>query len=109
VALINWAQSSGLYDTIIIEVEADKNPENLARIYFWEKCGFILTEYVHDYIWVPEIYQAMYLPLVPDTSTLKNGKELFKFIERFHKASFQSGENFKRIFRVLVVFNNDVN
>ncbi|MFN7253173.1 MAG: GNAT family N-acetyltransferase [Anaerobacillus sp.] len=43
---------------IIIEADSEETPENTKRIQFWQSCGFLLTEYVHHYIWVPETYQA---------------------------------------------------
>ncbi|MGG3563202.1 GNAT family N-acetyltransferase [Neobacillus rhizosphaerae] len=81
-----WSLSN--FDALIIEVEAEKIPENIKRIHFWQKCGFVLTDYIHHYIWVPEPYQAMY---VQTKSTHKEftGEELFKHIGKFHKASFQ--------------------
>lgn len=85
----DWALNDQHFNGLVIEVEADENPENRARIHFWEKCGFTLTDYIHHYIWVPEPYRAMYLHMVPDTKLPKNGQELFHYISLFHKASFQ--------------------
>ncbi len=76
------------YQKIIIETEAEETPDNRRRIHFWESCGFILTEYIHQYIWVPETYQAMYLPLVCDSKKV-TGEELFKFFKTFHRLSFR--------------------
>jgi len=84
-----WSMSKAHMKSLVIEVESEETPETLARNHFWEKCGFTLTEYVHDYIWVPESYRAMYLKLVPDTNLPEKGEELFKYIESFHKASYQ--------------------
>ena len=70
-------------------MEAEKSPENQARITFWKKCGFILTNYIHKYIWVPEPYQAMYLNLQSEAAIAKSGKELFSYIVKIHKKSFQ--------------------
>jgi GNAT superfamily N-acetyltransferase len=83
-----WSNSEGA-KSIIIEVEAERTSENLARINFWRKCGFTLTDYIHQYIWVPEPYQAMYLNLLPDAVELKNGESLFSYISQFHRQSFQ--------------------
>lgn len=76
-------------DRIIIEVEAENSSENQNRITFWEKCGFTLTDYIHPYIWVPEPYQAMYLNLHPKAAIPSSGKELFSYIGKIHKKSFQ--------------------
>ncbi|MEH7072720.1 GNAT family N-acetyltransferase [Neobacillus drentensis] len=84
-----WAITEAHLKSMVIEVESEETPETVARNHFWEKCGFTLTKYVHEYIWVPESYRAMYLKLVPDTNISEDGKELFKYIERFHKASYQ--------------------
>jgi RimJ/RimL family protein N-acetyltransferase len=86
----DWALKQKNLESIIIEVEADQNSENHKRIQFWEKSGFTLTDYIHQYIWVPEPYQAMYLKLLPDSKLPVNGEDLFKFIGHFHKASFQN-------------------
>jgi len=85
----DWSLTKGKVKSLVIEVESANTPETLARNQFWEKCGFTLTEYIHDYIWVPESYRAMFLKLVPDTKIPEHGEELFKYIERFHKASYQ--------------------
>ncbi|MBV7506585.1 GNAT family N-acetyltransferase [Bacillus sp. sid0103] len=85
----DWALTKLRVKSLVIEVESADTPETLARNQFWEKCGFTMTDYIHDYIWVPESYRAMYVTLVPDTNLPKHGEELFKYIERFHKASYQ--------------------
>ncbi|WP_251550692.1 GNAT family N-acetyltransferase [Neobacillus muris] len=84
-----WATEKGLFDSIIIEIEADHSDENSKRRHFWEECHFTLTDYVHHYIWVPEPYQAMYLPLVPASNVPVEGKALFRYIGKFHKESFR--------------------
>ncbi|MCU9614871.1 GNAT family N-acetyltransferase [Caldibacillus lycopersici] len=76
------------FNKIIIEIESDVTPENNSRVRFWQACGFLLTTYVHHYIWVPETYQAMYFPLVLDEK-MQTGEELFIFINRFHGLSFR--------------------
>ncbi|RSK27540.1 GNAT family N-acetyltransferase [Bacillus sp. HMF5848] len=88
-----WGQTKKSVSNIIIEVEAEPTPSNLARIRFWEKCGFILTEYIHSYKWVPETYQAMFLEIRKDSSFPKKGEDLFKFITLFHKASFTKAKH----------------
>ncbi|MDR6123466.1 GNAT superfamily N-acetyltransferase [Bacillus sp. SLBN-46] len=80
-----WSLSN--FDALIIEVEAEKTPENLKRIHFWQKCGFTLTDYIHRYIWVPEPYKAMYIQTKSRHKEF-TGEDLFKHIGKFHKASF---------------------
>ncbi|NRD79526.1 GNAT family N-acetyltransferase [Bacillus sp. BRMEA1] len=84
-----WCLSASHFNSLIIEVESDISSENLARVHFWGKCGFHLTEYIHHYIWVPEPYQAMYLKLRDEVVVPETGEELFKYIGHFHKTSFR--------------------
>jgi GNAT superfamily N-acetyltransferase len=84
-----WAITDGDVDSLLIEVESDATPANLARIHFWIKSGFTLTSYIHHYIWVPEPYRAMYLKVQPGLTLPESGEELFKYISRFHKESYQ--------------------
>ncbi|RFU66401.1 GNAT family N-acetyltransferase [Peribacillus saganii] len=85
-----WAVAHKKFDTILIEVESEKIIDNIARIRFWEKCGYLLLkDYTHQYIWVPELYQAMYISLQKGGKVTFTGQELFKYIESFHKASFR--------------------
>jgi GNAT superfamily N-acetyltransferase len=79
------------YQKLIIEAESEETLDNRRRISFWQSCGFLLTEYVHHYIWVPETYRAMYLPLIAD-SRKTTGEELFVYINTFHRLSFRGGE-----------------
>ncbi len=85
----SWSIKNGNIESIVIEVEAEHTAVNLARIGFWKKCGFTLTDYIHHYRVVPEPYQAMFCKLVPEAEVLENGEELFSLIERFHKKSFR--------------------
>jgi len=78
------------YQKLIIEAESEETLDNRRRISFWKSCGFLLTEYVHHYIWVPETYRAMYLPLIAD-SRKTTGEELFLYINTFHRLSFRGG------------------
>ncbi|WP_161568156.1 GNAT family N-acetyltransferase [Anaerobacillus alkaliphilus] len=78
------------YQKIIIETESEETLENKRRIQFWQSCGFILTKYVHRYIWVPETYHAMYLPLGTNTNKV-SGEDLFVSINTFHRLSFRGG------------------
>lgn len=78
------------YQQIIIEVESEETADNKRRIRFWQTCGFLLTDYVHHYIWVPEPYQAMYLSLDADRRKV-TGEELFVYINNFHRISFLRG------------------
>ncbi|WP_227872397.1 GNAT family N-acetyltransferase [Paenibacillus albus] len=92
-AISEWAASSERCKAIIIEVEAEKTEENAERIRFWQKTGFHLTSYVHPYIWVPETYHAMFLPLdtayKPDE---EDGRPLFKFITKYHEKAYRGGD-----------------
>jgi ribosomal protein S18 acetylase RimI-like enzyme len=83
-----WSISKQQLEMVIIEVESDPTPENLARIKFWQKNKFQLTDYIHHYIWVTEPYKAMYCKLASDAKTPQNGEELFQLIVQFHKESF---------------------
>lgn len=80
------------YRNLLIEIEAEDTPDNKRRVQFWQSCGFLLTDYVHQYIWVPEAYQAMYFPL---TSQLRKttGEELFRYLNTFHRLSFKGSSN----------------
>jgi GNAT superfamily N-acetyltransferase len=83
-----WSKSEQQLEAIIIEVESDPTSENLARINFWQKNKFQLTDYIHHYIWVPEPYRAMYCMLEASAKIPQNGEALFQLIVQFHKESF---------------------
>jgi GNAT superfamily N-acetyltransferase len=83
-----WSTSVQQLEAIIIEVESEPTPENLARIKFWQQNEFQLTDYIHQYIWVPEPYKAMYCKLSSDAKIPQNGEALFHLIVQFHKESF---------------------
>lgn len=83
-----WSKMEQMVEAVIIEVESDSTPENIARINFWQKSEFHLTEYIHHYIWVPEPYQAMYCKLEVDAKIPQDGEALFQLIVQFHKESF---------------------
>lgn len=83
------AASEG-YQKLVIEAESEETPSNKRRIHFWQSCGFFLTHYVHHYIWVPETYHAMYVPLNGDSRKI-TGEELFVHINTFHRLSFRGG------------------
>lgn len=78
------------YQKIIIEAESEETPDNTRRFQFWQSCDFLLTEYIHHYIWVPETYHAMYLPLIAESRKV-TGEELFEYITTFHRLSFRGG------------------
>ncbi|MEC1695641.1 GNAT family N-acetyltransferase [Schinkia azotoformans] len=80
-------------DSMILEIEATEDPVYQKRIQFWEKCGFHLTVYIHDYKVVPEPYQAMYQKLTPESNITMEGKELFKHLGHFHRKCFQGVKN----------------
>lgn len=87
-----WAMQAK-YDGIVIEVESDikhepENHPNVRRIRFWEKCGFRITDYLHDYKIVPELYRAMYLNLNSTVPLTKNGEALFPHIAEYHKRAW---------------------
>lgn len=84
----DWAVRECGIDGILIEVEAGNTPEHEERCRFWERSGFVRTSYVHQYIWVPEPYTAMLLPLDPELEVRDNGRELFRRMEEFHRKSF---------------------
>ena len=85
----SWAAIEEKVGGLIIEVEAEITETNLNRIRFWEKAGFQLTDYVHQYIWVPEPYRAMCLKLRPTVQLPKDGESLFHYITQFHKAAYR--------------------
>lgn len=92
-ALAQWARETYGVHGLLIEAEADDSEEGRGRVRFWENCGFVSTEYVHHYVWVPERYRAMLLDLqgadVPPADRLpRDGRALFAYIEAFHQSSF---------------------
>lgn len=91
-AIRKWAATSESCRAVIIETEADETEENAERIKFWQKVGFQLTNHVHPYIWVPETYYAMYLPLDPSFKPDDDGKSLFKFITKYHEKAYRGGD-----------------
>jgi GNAT superfamily N-acetyltransferase len=91
-----WAVEEMNLDGILIEAETDgdagaTSPENIARIRFWQACGFTLTDYVHHYTQVPEPYQAMVLRLRPDANLPDDGATLFRYITGFHRQAYRRG------------------
>jgi GNAT superfamily N-acetyltransferase len=76
---------------MLIEIEAEETPENCSRLRFWQRCGFRATDYVHRYIWVPELYRAMVLPLRADADVSDDGEDLFRRITAFHKQAYRGG------------------
>jgi GNAT superfamily N-acetyltransferase len=85
-----WAHQQVYCKYLLLEVESDQTKDSTKRIQFWEKCGFtMLREYTHQYIWVPEPYQAMYLSLFNHSEPPFRGEEAFKYITAFHRKSFR--------------------
>ncbi|KAB7665375.1 GNAT family N-acetyltransferase [Bacillus sp. B1-b2] len=82
------------YNKVIIEVESEETKENKARIQFWKNCGFLFTDYIHHYIWVPEPYHAMYYPISISSAEQNKvtGEELFTYINKFHRLCFRGGK-----------------
>jgi len=74
---------------MIIEVEAEGTPDNAARIRFWERLGFRLTDYVKSYVWVPETYRAMALSFDESAPPVEDGERLFKAITRYHEKAYR--------------------
>jgi len=88
--IAEWARDELRLSGILLEAEAEPGAQHERRIRFWEQCGFVLTEYVHHYRWVPETYRAMYLPFnarLPEEAE-DGGRTLFRYIEAFHKQAF---------------------
>lgn len=73
---------------LIVETEAAETEENKKRIHFWSSCKFLLTEYIHHYVWVLETYYAMYIPLITSSKKV-TGEELFVYFNTFHRLSFR--------------------
>ncbi|WP_052421444.1 GNAT family N-acetyltransferase [Paenibacillus sp. FSL R7-0273] len=88
-SVVEWAQKEHGVQGVIIEAESGTSEEHTERIHFWEKNGFILTPYVHQYIWVPEPYQAMLKPLAAGVAVTDSGESLFKYINAFHKKAYR--------------------
>lgn len=86
--IIEWSVKEKNIERIYIEVECEETVENQERIEFWKKCGFQLTDYVHQYIWVPEPYKGMYL-LLNGASEKIEGEDIFKEIVALHRLSFR--------------------
>lgn len=84
-----WSRTVAGCKGIIIEVESERTEENSRRIHFWESNGFHLTAYVHQYIWVPEPYQAMFLNFDENNRLPEDGKILFRSITRFHEKAYR--------------------
>ncbi|CQR55803.1 GNAT family N-acetyltransferase [Paenibacillus riograndensis] len=85
----DWAVQKYDIQAVLIEVEAGHTEEDAARVHFWEHCGCIATEYVHQYIWIPEPYRAMVMPLTRDFAITDDGQALFRRITDFHRKSFR--------------------
>lgn len=85
----SWALHEQDIRAIMIEAEAEDNPVNRGRLRFWEHCGFIPTSYVQQYIWVPEPYRALVLPLTPDFRVTDDGQSLFRDIISFHEKAYR--------------------
>ncbi|PWW04794.1 acetyltransferase (GNAT) family protein [Paenibacillus cellulosilyticus] len=84
-----WAREKMSCRGLIVEVESDLTEDNEQRIRFWQSNGFELTDYVHQYIWVPEPYRAMALSFDSSDKLPDDGKQLFKSITRFHERAYR--------------------
>jgi GNAT superfamily N-acetyltransferase len=87
-----WAHATEGCRGIIVEVEAEPTKENRSRIQFWQRNGFLLTSYIHHYIWVPEPYQAMAYSFNESEPLTQDGKALFRIITRFHEKAYRKKE-----------------
>ena len=88
--LRDWAISKYHIEAIVIEVEAEDTEVNIERLSFWLSCGFVPTSYIHQYIWVPEPYRAMVLPLSPSYQIQGDGQGLFRDIISLHERAYRS-------------------
>ena len=83
----NWAMDTG-YSGIVIEVASDfgklADHQNVRRVRFWKKCGFQITDYLHQYKGVYELYRAGYLNLTPQSNLPTTGEVLFRYITQYH-------------------------
>ncbi|WP_434751027.1 GNAT family N-acetyltransferase [Paenibacillus amylolyticus] len=84
-----WALREHGIKGMLIEAESGTTEPHQLRIQFWQRNGFILTSYVHQYRMVPEPYQAMMLPLDGSTHVPDDGKALFRYINAFHKVAYR--------------------
>lgn len=84
-----WATREHGVEGIIIEAESGRTEAHLERFQFWQRNGFVLTSYVHQYSVVPEPYQAMKLPLNMSKHVPDDGKAIFRYINGFHKAAYR--------------------
>lgn len=91
VQIRDWAVQEHNVRGIIIEAESGTSDTHKERIHFWERNGFVLTSYVHQYIWVPEPYQAMLLPLDGSGNVPDDGEALFRYINSFHSKAYRKG------------------
>lgn len=87
--LRDWAERTASCRGFIIEAESGEEETHRRRIQFWQRYGFRLTPYVHQYIWVPEPYQAMYMSFHADDPLPDDGKTLFKYITNFHERAYR--------------------
>lgn len=83
-----WARWEKHFFGLLIEIDATPGAEYVQRVRFWEKCGFLLTDYIHHYKVVPEPYQALYLPFDPKVEPEDDGRSLFRHIEGYHRKVF---------------------
>ncbi|WP_405115829.1 GNAT family N-acetyltransferase [Paenibacillus sp. FSL K6-1217] len=86
-----WAVHKHGIRGIIIEAESGTTASHMERIHFWERNGFVLTSYVHQYRMVPEPYQAMMLPLDGTGVVPDDGEALFRYINAFHSKAYRKG------------------
>lgn len=86
--IAEWARAEMNMSGLLLEIDATPGEAYEQWIRFWQKCGFILTDYIHHYKVVPEPYQAMYLPFDPTVQPADDGRSLFRHISGFHRKAF---------------------
>jgi GNAT superfamily N-acetyltransferase len=86
--IAKWARDEKRMSGLLIEIDAMPGEAYMQRIRFWEKCGFVATDYIHHYKVVPEPYRAMYLPFDPAVKPEDDGRSLFRHIGEYHRKAF---------------------
>ena len=88
--ILEWAKNTLDVSLAVVEVQANGD-DAAAAVGFWRKNGFNVTPYVHQYVWVPEPYSAMYRTLTQPAYSPVDGRDLFTHISRFHGLSYRRG------------------
>ena len=76
------------YSGIVMEVVSDfgktADHQNVRRVRFCQECGFQITDYLHQYKGVYELYRAGYLNLTLESNLPTTGEVLFRHIIQYH-------------------------